>query len=30
MYPISSAPFFMALNEDMLVQAGVRDLVKEG
>lgn len=30
MYPISSAPFYMALNRDMLKDAGVEDLVKEG
>ncbi|MGT2743283.1 ABC transporter substrate-binding protein [Streptococcus plurextorum] len=30
MYPISSAPFFMALNKAMLEDAGVLDLVKEG
>lgn len=30
MYPISSAPFYMALNKQMLEDAGVADLVKEG
>ena len=30
MYPISSAPFYMALNKKMLKDAGVEDLVKEG
>ncbi|WP_025730215.1 ABC transporter substrate-binding protein [Atopobacter phocae] len=30
MYPISSAPFYMALNRKMLKDAGVLDLVKEG
>ncbi|MBP2624216.1 ABC transporter substrate-binding protein [Streptococcus oricebi] len=30
MYPISSAPFYMALNKKMLEDAGVADLVKEG
>lgn len=30
MYPISSAPFYMALNKTMLKDAGVLDLVKEG
>ncbi len=30
MYPISSAPFYMALNKKMLKDAGVLDLVKEG
>ena len=30
MYPISSAPFYMALNKKMLKEAGVEDLVKEG
>ena len=30
MYPISSAPFYMALNRQMLKDAGVEDLVKEG
>lgn len=30
MYPISSAPFYMAMNKDMLKDAGVLDLVKEG
>lgn len=30
MYPISSAPFYMALNREMLKEAGVEDLVKEG
>lgn len=30
MYPISSAPFYMALNKKMLKEAGVLDLVKEG
>jgi multiple sugar transport system substrate-binding protein len=30
MYPLSSAPFYMAFNRDMLEQAGVLDLVKEG
>lgn len=30
MYPISSAPFYMALNRDMVKDAGVEDLVKEG
>ncbi|MGT2683093.1 ABC transporter substrate-binding protein [Streptococcus porci] len=30
MYPISTAPFFMALNKAMLKDAGVLDLVKEG
>ncbi|OTO01282.1 ABC transporter substrate-binding protein [Enterococcus sp. 5B3_DIV0040] len=30
MYPISSAPFYMALNKKMLRDAGVLDLVKEG
>lgn len=30
MYPISSAPFYMAFNRDMLEDAGVLDLVKEG
>lgn len=30
MYPISSAPFYMALNREMLKDAGVEDLVKEG
>ena len=30
MYPISSAPFYMAFNKQMLEEAGVLDLVKEG
>ena len=30
MYPISSAPFYMALNKKMLKEAGVENLVKEG
>lgn len=30
MYPISSAPFYMAFNKQMLEDAGVLDLVKEG
>ncbi len=30
MYPISSAPFYMALNKKMLEDAGVANLVKEG
>lgn len=30
MYPISSAPFYMAFNRDMLKDAGVENLVKEG
>lgn len=30
MYPISTAPFFMAMNKGMLKEAGVLDLVKEG
>ena len=30
MYPISSAPFYMAFNKAMLEDAGVLDLVKEG
>lgn len=30
MYPISSAPFYMAMNKKMLKDAGVLDLVKEG
>lgn len=30
MYPISSAPFYMAFNREMLKEAGVLDLVKEG
>lgn len=30
MYPISSAPFYMALNKKMLEDAGVADLVKDG
>ena len=30
MYPISSAPFYMAFNRDMLKDAGVVDLVKDG
>ncbi|MGT2667345.1 extracellular solute-binding protein [Streptococcus rifensis] len=30
MYPISSAPFYMAMNKAMLEDAGVLDLVKEG
>ncbi|MEG1847363.1 MAG: ABC transporter substrate-binding protein [Lachnospiraceae bacterium] len=30
MYPISSAPFYMALNKAMLEDAGVADLVKKG
>ncbi|AGM99693.1 ABC transporter substrate-binding protein [Streptococcus iniae] len=30
MYPISSAPFYMAFNKKMLKDAGVLDLVKEG
>lgn len=30
MYPISSAPFYMAFNKEMLKDAGVLDLVKEG
>lgn len=30
MYPISSAPFYMAMNKEMLEDAGVLDLVKEG
>ncbi len=30
MYPISSAPFYMAFNREMLKDAGVEDLVKEG
>lgn len=30
MYPISSAPFYMALNKEMVEDAGVADLVKEG
>ncbi|MGT2866719.1 ABC transporter substrate-binding protein [Streptococcus fryi] len=30
MYPLSSAPFYMALNKAMLKDAGVLDLVKDG
>lgn len=30
MYPISSAPFYMAFNKAMVEDAGVADLVKEG
>ena len=30
MYPISSAPFYMAFNKKMLEDAGVANLVKEG
>ena len=30
MYPISSGPFFMAFNKEMLKEAGVLDLVKDG
>lgn len=30
MYPISSAPFYMAMNKEMLKDAGVLDLVKKG
>ena len=30
MYPISSAPFYMAFNKKMLKEAGVENLVKEG
>lgn len=30
MYPISSAPFYMAFNKAMLEDAGVLDLVKDG
>lgn len=30
MYPISSAPFYMAFNREMLKDAGVVDMVKEG
>lgn len=30
MYPISSAPFYMAMNKKMLEDAGVANLVKEG
>lgn len=30
MYPISSAPFYMAFNKQMLKDAGVEDMVKEG
>ena len=30
MYPISSAPFYMAMNKKMLEEAGVANLVKEG
>ncbi|MVX59274.1 extracellular solute-binding protein [Streptococcus danieliae] len=30
MYPLSSAPFYMAFNREMLKEAGVEDLVKEG
>lgn len=30
MYPISTAPFYMAFNKQMLEDAGVLDLVKEG
>lgn len=30
MYPISSAPFYMAFNKEMVEEAGVADLVKEG
>lgn len=30
MYPISSAPFYMAFNKAMLEDAGVADLVKDG
>ncbi|WP_291648713.1 ABC transporter substrate-binding protein [Clostridium sp.] len=30
MYPISSGPFYMAFNKEMLKEAGVLDLVKEG
>lgn len=30
MYPISSAPFYMAFNKEMLKDAGVLDLVKDG
>ena len=30
MYPISSAPFYMAMNKKMLEDAGVLNLVKEG
>ncbi|MBS5762475.1 ABC transporter substrate-binding protein [Faecalimonas umbilicata] len=30
MYPISSAPFYMAFNKEMVKDAGVEDLIKEG
>lgn len=30
MYPISSAPFYMAFNKQMVEDAGVADLIKEG
>lgn len=30
MYPISSGPFYMAFNKEMLKEAGVLDLVKDG
>lgn len=30
MYPISSAPFYMAFNKEMAEAAGVADLIKEG
>lgn len=30
MYPISSAPFYMAFNKKMVEDAGVADLIKEG
>ncbi len=30
MYPISSAPFYMAMNKKMLKDASALDLVKEG
>lgn len=30
MYPLSSAPFYMAFNKSMLEEAGVLDLVQEG
>ena len=30
MYPLSSAPFYMAFNKEMVEDAGVADLIKEG
>ena len=30
MYPISSAPFYMAFNKEMAVDAGVAEKIKDG